>query len=77
MDSCNVVTMLLVDKGYFDYDFEKFGVLDEGRDWVETIRTDAELDGILSGFGFGKRTKKPKTTEEIQNHIIKQEHYGS
>lgn len=64
--------MILADKGYYDYDFEKFGVIEEGRDWAETVRTDEELDSVLNGFGFGRRTKKPETTEEIQEHIIKQ-----
>ena len=72
MDSCNLVTMLLADKGYFDYDYEQFGILDEGRDWAETVRSDEEIDSIMNGFGFGKRTKKPKTNEEIREHIIKQ-----
>ena len=69
--------MMLVDKGYFDYDAEKFGMLEEGVDWIETVRSDEEMDGIMKGFGFGKRTKKPETLEEIQSHILKQESYGS
>jgi hypothetical protein len=70
--------MMLMDKGYFDYDFEKCGMLEEGKDWIETVRTDEEIDEIMSGFGFGKRTKKkPETLEEIQSHILKQESYGS
>lgn len=64
--------MMLVDKGFFDYDYEQFGVLDEGRDWAETVRSDEEIDSIMRGFGFGKRTKKPKSLDEIQKHIIKQ-----
>lgn len=64
--------MILADKGYYDYDFEQFGVIEEGKDWAETVRTDEELDSVLNGFGFGRRTKKPETTEEIQEHIIKQ-----
>lgn len=77
LDSCNLVTMLLIDKGYFDYDFEKFGILEHGKDWAETVRSDEEMDEIMKGFGFGRRTKKPETLEEIQSHILKQESYGS
>ncbi len=69
--------MLLIDKGYFDYDFEKFGILEQGKDWAETVRSDEEMDEIMKGFGFGRRTKKPETLEEIQSHILKQESYGS
>lgn len=67
--------MILADKGYFDYDFEKFGMMEEGKDWAETVRSDEEVDDIMKGFGFGKRVpkgKKPETIEEIQEHIIKQ-----
>ena len=77
LDSCNLVTMLLIDKGYFDYDFEKFGILEQGKDWADTVRSDEEMDEIMKGFGFGRRTKKPETLEEIQSHILKQESYGS
>ena len=67
--------MILADKGYFDYDFERFGMIDQGKDWAETVRSDEEIDDIMSGFGFGKRVqgeKRPETVEEIQEHIIKQ-----
>lgn len=75
IDSCNLVTLLLADKGYFDYDFERFGTMEEGKDWAETVRSDEELDSILDGFGFGKRVPKkkaPETLDEIQEHIMKQ-----
>ena len=64
------MTLLLADKGYFDYDYEKFGILEDGKDWAETVRSHEEVEAIASSFGFG--TKKPRTTEEIQAHIIKQ-----
>ncbi len=62
---------MLLDKGYFDYDFEKFGMIEPGRDWVDTVRSDQEIADIMSGFGFGRR-KKPETTDEIQKYIINQ-----
>ena len=68
--------MLLIDKGYFDYDFEKFDV-EKPVLWEDTVKTDEELHEMLSGFGFGLGPKKPETMEEIQKHIIKQESYGS
>ena len=70
MDSCNLVTMLLLDKGYFDYDYEKVGILDKERDWVETVRSDEEISDIVSSFGIGPKKKKPETEEEIQQHIL-------
>jgi len=64
--------MTLLDKGYFDYDFEKVGILDEGRDWVDTIRSDEEIKDIVSSFGIGRKPKKPETAEEIQSYVLKQ-----
>jgi hypothetical protein len=37
------------------------------------VRSNDELQNILSGFGFGLKTKKPETIEEIQNYIIQEE----
>jgi hypothetical protein len=68
--------MLLLDKGYFDYDFEKVDAPEPVINWEDTIKSDEEVNGILSVFGLGQQNK-PKTLEEIQNHIIKQESYGS
>ena len=60
---------MLLDKGYYDYDFEK---CERELRWEDTVRSDEEIRGILAGFGIGVARKKPETTEEIQNHIIKQ-----
>lgn len=69
--------MMLVDKGYFDYDFEKFEV-EKPVLWEDTVKSEEELHEMLAGFGFGLGTqKKPETLDEIQEHIIKQESYGS
>ena len=77
LDSVNYVTFLLLDKGYFDYDYEKTEREDIVR-WEDTVRSDDEIREIMAGFGIGvQRKKKPETLEEIQNYIIKQESYGS
>lgn len=73
MDSANYVTMLLLDKGYFDYDYQK---VDRQLRWEDTIIPDDELKNRLAGFGIGVK-KKPTTPEELQEYIIKQEGYGS
>lgn len=74
MDSANYVTMLLIDKGYFDYDFEKHEGVKEAR----PTKTQEELENILAGFGFSQFQKKdPENEEELQSYIIKQESYGS
>ena len=67
--------MLLLDKGYFDYDYEK---CERELRWEDTVKSDEEVSSMLSMFGIGTRAKKkPETLEDIQNHIIKQESYGS
>ncbi|MBO7510041.1 MAG: hypothetical protein J6T35_02560 [Bacteroidales bacterium] len=69
--------MLLLDKGYFDYDFEKTEK-EEVITYEDTVRSDEEIRDIMAGFGIGvQRKKKPQTLEELQDYIIKQESYGS
>jgi len=69
--------MLLLDKGYFDYDYERIE-REEVVTWEDTVRSDEEIRDIMAGFGIGiKRKKKPETLEDIQDYIIKQESYGS
>lgn len=62
--------MILVDKGYFDYDFEK---VDKEIPWEETIMTDEEAADLAAMFGVGTAARKPSTTEELQEYIIKEE----
>jgi hypothetical protein len=69
--------MILVDKSYFDYDHEKTERPAPVVDWESTIKTDEEVHNILSMFGLGGAMKAPETLDEIQEHIIKQESYGS
>jgi hypothetical protein len=63
--------MLLLDKGYFDYDFEK--VEKEVR-WEDTIKSDEEVSDMLAMFGMGPKVqaaRRPETAEEIQDYLIK------
>lgn len=75
LDSCNLVSMIMVDKGYFDYDYERVESPIPVVNWEDTVKSDEEVADMLAMFGM--RPKKPQTLEEIQNHIIKQESYGS
>jgi len=61
--------MILIDKGYFDYDFEK--VAAPAPNWEDTILDEEQTENLLAMFGMGKQ-KKPETTEELQEYIIKQ-----
>lgn len=70
--------MMLIDKGYFDYDFEKAAPQEPTTDWLDTIRSAEETRNIVAAFGIGVgQPPKPETLEDIQSYIIKQEHYGS
>ena len=68
--------MIMIDKGYFDYDFEK-SEKETVVTYEESRRSDEEIRDIMAGFGIGVQRKRPETLEDIQNHIIKQESYGS
>lgn len=71
MDSANYVTMLLLDKGYFDYDYEK---QEKKGETVGREKTDEEIRNALAAFGIGQgpEEKKPETPEEVQEYILKQ-----
>ena len=66
----------LIDKGYYDYDYEKVSKEPEIVDWADTVKSDEEVQDMVSLFGFGRKQKKPETTEEIQEYLIKQESYN-
>ena len=61
--------MMLYDKGYYDYDFER---IEKEAKWEQTILSQEELAGKLSMFGIGKKKPEPMSLEEIQEHVIKQ-----
>ena len=67
VDSCNLVTMILLDKGYFDYDAQK---AEKPVVWEDTVKSDEEVADMLAMFGIGQ--KRPETEEDIQKHILNQ-----
>ena len=71
--------MQLIDKGYFDYDFEIVATQDDEITYESTVRSQEEIESIVKSFGIGVRKKDPKemNLEELQEYIIKQERYGS
>lgn len=64
--------MILLDKGYFDYDYEKAEKPDIPVNWEDTIKSEEEVSGILAAFGMQAKWEKPKTEEEVQSYILKQ-----
>ena len=63
--------MMLLDKGYFDYDFEKVAKPKPVIQWEETIKTDEEVNDILATFGLGKKAQTDE--EKFQEFIMREE----
>lgn len=61
--------MILIDKGYYDYDFE---AQEKPIVWEDTVKSDEEAANIAAMFGIGRKTS-PKTEEEYQEFILKEE----
>lgn len=67
LDSVNLVSMILTDKGYYDYDYEE----EEKLLLVsETKKSKKEINAILRNFGLPVEQVKD---EELQQFIIKEE----
>lgn len=76
IDSVNLVTLTLLDRSYYDYDFEK---VEKQVRWEDTVKTDEEVADMLAMFGMGpKAQQKPETLDDIQQYIIREEiNHGS
>lgn len=61
--------MVLIDKGYYDYDYEEpKGAKYEKQKVVtieETKKSDEEVENILAAFGFGRK-KEPMGVHDAQ-----------
>lgn len=65
--------MLLLDKGYFDYDYEK---VEKPITVSSTKKSKEWIADRLRKFGLPV-PDEPKSEEELQEYIIKEESYGS
>lgn len=63
--------MILIDKGYYDYDYERTEKKAVVTDWDSTVKSDEEVASLLSMFGIGQK-KRPETEEELQDYILNQ-----
>lgn len=62
---------MLVDKGYYDYDFERKVKVE--RILVEdTMKSEEETRSLLARFGFGIAEPKEESLEELQEMAMKQ-----
>ena len=62
LDSADFVTLMLMDKGYYDYDFLE----------PKNVRQHADAGSILTYAGFGKvkRVGDSMTTAELQKEVM-------
>lgn len=72
LDTENYVTFMLLDKGYYDYDYEKPSVRTEAA--LTAAKSDEELATKLRGMGLNVRPKKkPLTPWELQAEVMEEE----
>ena len=64
--------MMLVDKSYYDYDFERVKEVAKPILVEDTIKSEEETRRLLSRFGFGIAEPKEESLEELQEMAMKQ-----
>ena len=58
---------MLLDKGYYDYDYVESKPVVKVKTYDESVMNDEELKDVLGRFGWGKpKEKTAPTDEEIQ-----------
>lgn len=70
LDTANQVTMMLVDKSYYDYDFERKKEKVRQALYEDTVKSESEVRGLLARFGIGQ--PKEETLDEIQELAMKE-----
>ena len=61
IDSANFVTLMLIDKGYYDYDFEE--PKHKKQSALTKAKSDAETAKMLSRFGVGTAARSESATD--------------
>lgn len=62
--------MMLIDKGYYDYDFDRVKVEVKQVLYEDTVKSDSDVRSMLARFGIG--TSKKETLEELQELAMKE-----
>lgn len=62
--------MMLVDKGYYDYDFERKKERVRQALYEDTVKSESEVQGLLARFGIGQ--KPSESLEELQELAMKE-----
>lgn len=71
LDTENYVTFMLMDKGYYDYDYERPSV--KTKAVMTAAKSEAELAEQLSRMGFGKAPSNPLSPAELQAEVMAEE----
>ena len=64
--------MMLVDKGYYDYDFERKKEKVRQALYEDTVKSESEVRGLLARFGIGQPKQSEESLEELQEMAMKQ-----
>ena len=62
---------MLVDKGYYDYDFERKKEKVRQALYEDTVKSESEVRGLLARFGIGQ-AKSEESLEELQEMAMKE-----
>ena len=62
--------MMLIDKPFYDYDFEPLKTARKRILLEDTVRTEEESRNIMAGFGIG--SKKEESLEVLQELAMKE-----
>lgn len=64
--------MMLIDKGYYDYDFKKVEPKKKQVLFEDTVKDKDQVRSLLAKFGIGTAKKEPKDMdmEELQEYAI-------
>ena len=63
--------MMLVDKGYYDYDFERKKEKVRQALYEDTVKSESEVRGLLARFGIGQK-RSEESLEELQEMAMKE-----
>lgn len=69
---------MLVDKGYYDYDFEQTKKKVRQALYEDTVKSESEVRGLLARFGIGNASasqgveRSEESLEELQEMAMKQ-----
>ena len=64
--------MMLVDKGYYDYDFERVKATAKPILVEDTMKSEEETRRLLSRFGFGATKPSEESLEKLQEMAMKE-----